>query len=180
MIKRDISTNTTTAGQRDQSWNCCLLFVMCKDLNLKKIGWVKSYHEMTFHTHKLEHSWFETYIHHRRKVREGLTWCIRHVPLKTWKSPSTVTKCKSRKIPSCRSCGASSVTSTTAFALNFTPRAKFFCPICSPTTRHHLDVKSANMEWICTSPVLKHKDMKWPLYLVLTMTSKTLWGFHQL
>ena len=97
---------------------------------------------MTFHTQKIEQSWFETYIHHRRKAREGLTWCIRHVPLKTWKSPSTVSKCKSRKTPSCKSCGSSSVTSTTAFALNFTPRAKLFCPICSPKTRRQLDLKS--------------------------------------
>ena len=35
---RNNSTTTATAGQRDWSWNHCLLFVMCKDLTLKTLG----------------------------------------------------------------------------------------------------------------------------------------------
>lgn len=70
------------------------------------------------------------------KKRERDTWCIRQVPLKTWKSPSTVSKWRSRNVPFGSSCAASSDTSTTAFALNLTPSAKFFCPICLSKSTH--------------------------------------------
>lgn len=71
-----------------------------------------------------------------KRERERDTWCIRQVPLKTWKSPSTVSKWRSRNVPFGSSCAASSDTSTTAFALNLTPSAKFFCPICLSKSTH--------------------------------------------